>query len=55
MLLPDSNLAIVRGSEQLVATPYTTQPSGEALSCEGQQAVSGNALHHTAIRAGPQL
>ena len=30
--------------------PYTTRPSGQALSGERQLAVS--ALHHTAIRAG---
>ena len=44
---------MVRDSEQSVATPQTTRPSGQALSGERQHAVSGNALDHTAIWAGP--
>ena len=45
---------LVSDSDQLVATPWTTRPSGQALSGERQQAVSGNALDHSAIGAGPQ-
>ena len=43
----------MRDSEQSVALPYTTRLSGQAFSGERQGAVSGNALDHSAIRAGP--
>ena len=47
-------LELVRDSKQSAATPWTTRPSGQAFSGERQQAVSGNALDHSAIGAGPQ-
>ena len=46
--------SVVRNSEESVATPQTTRPSGQALSDERQRAVSGNALDHSTIRTGPQ-
>ena len=49
-----SRTLVVRdSSEQSVARPQTTRPSGQALSGERKCAVSGNALDHSAIRAGP--
>ena len=47
-------LAVVTDSKQSVAIPTATQPSGQTLSGERQQAVSGNTLDHSAIRAGSQ-
>ena len=35
--------------------PKTTRPSGQALSGERQLGVSGNALDHSPIRAGPTV
>ena len=46
--------SVVRDSYQTMATPKTTQPSGQALSGERQLAASGNALDQWAIRAGLQ-
>ena len=46
--------ALVRDCEQSVAASETTRRSGQALSGERQRAVSGSALDHIAIRAGPQ-
>ena len=46
---------MVRDSKQSVAMPWTTQPSGQALSGERQQAVSGNALDHSAMGGRPSV
>ena len=45
---------MARDRKQSLAMPRTTRLSGQALSGERQQAVSGYALDHWAIRAGPQ-
>ena len=45
---------MVRDNRQSVAMPWTTRLSGQALSGERQQAVSGNALDHSDIGAGPR-
>ena len=39
-------LSVVRDNKQLVAKPYTTRPSGQALSGERQQAICVKAFYH---------
>ena len=38
--------SVVKGSKQAMEMPWTTRPSGQALSGKRQQAGNGNALDH---------
>ena len=46
---------MVRDNVQSVTTPKITWLSGQALSGERQRVVSGSALDHLTIRAGPKV